>query len=83
VTELEQARAHLRETQERLAYERGYNDLDRIRFFERCTLAALSWVWDAQERLIDSRLLILNASRCSLGLIPIERTDPDIGILLF
>jgi hypothetical protein len=50
MTELEQARTYLKDTQDRLAYERGYHDKDRVRFFEGCTLAALSWVWDAQER---------------------------------
>ena len=51
MTELEQARAWLKDSQERLHYERtSQSDRDRMRFFERTVLAALSWVWDAQDR---------------------------------
>lgn len=60
VTELEQAKEHLLGAQETL---RGYrsehqnlnpqarkNNLEWIKFAERNVIAALSWVWDAQER---------------------------------
>jgi hypothetical protein len=60
MTELEQARAHLRQTQNRLAGHRaaGFNqffvyakdDPDCFARKKADVLAALSWVWDAQER---------------------------------
>jgi hypothetical protein len=62
-TELEEARAHLLNVQQRLAAARkgdvfliGPNQCiaplppDMMREREREVLAALSWVWDAQER---------------------------------
>ena len=60
ITELEQARAHLRQAQNRLAGHRaaGFNqfwvpataDPDCFAREKADVLAALSWVWDAQER---------------------------------
>lgn len=57
MAELEQARTLLRENQERLALVRrdqasgvGYADAECVRYHENCVLAALSWVWDAQQR---------------------------------
>jgi len=59
MTELEEARAHLREWQEQLSDNRkhiqfiryGRRDaLNDLKWFERQVCAALSWVWDAQER---------------------------------
>jgi hypothetical protein len=83
MTELERARDLLRENQGDLAYERKYgSDPIRTRYYEGCVLAALSWVWDAQERLIDVRLRRMNENRVLLGCLPIERDDPDIWVLL-
>ena len=50
MTELERARGWLKDCQDRLAYERSFHDKVRVRFFESAVLAALSWVWEAQER---------------------------------
>ncbi len=50
MTELEQARAHLKDAQDSLHFERTGSDKVRVRYFERNVLSALSWVWDAQER---------------------------------
>jgi hypothetical protein len=59
MTELEEARAWKKDCSERLAYERvSTRDKDRHRFFEKCVLAALSWVWDVQERAGKNRELI-------------------------
>jgi hypothetical protein len=92
MTELEQARAHLRQCQSQLATLRqrvgtaimaghpvipGYLDGAYA-----LVLAALSWVWDAQERKIAPKLRVLNEHRTALGLAPIKPDDPDIYILL-
>ncbi len=56
-TELDEARAHLRNCQSKLFFARqqvrhphGEIVRSRLRVFERDVLAALSWVWDAQGR---------------------------------
>lgn len=54
-TELDRARAHLRQSQSVLVFERGLlnsMNADRlgVAIAERGVLCALSWVWDAQER---------------------------------
>lgn len=50
MTELEKARAHLRICQEALFRERrSYGPASEAYYSDR-VLAALSWVWDAQER---------------------------------
>jgi hypothetical protein len=60
MTELERARKLLRENQDALALERldqdAYGDDHRVRYYEDCVLAALSWVWDAQQRSRRSRV---------------------------
>jgi hypothetical protein len=54
MTELERARAHLQVCQYDLAGARLLQwclaGKRRLRFVEEAYLAALSWVWDAQER---------------------------------
>jgi hypothetical protein len=52
MTELERARAHLAFCQDDLHYCRGNLPYSRgaYKAAERHFLAALSWVWDAQER---------------------------------
>lgn len=54
MTELERARAHLQVCQYDLAGARLLQwclaGERRLRFVEEAYLAALSWVWDAQER---------------------------------
>lgn len=49
MTELEHARTHLHETQSALQNARS-SDLPWAKTAENHFLAALSWVWDAQER---------------------------------
>jgi hypothetical protein len=57
-TELEQARAHLRDCQKALKHARDVSVFEQGQWWpenmkanaERAVLAALSWVWDAQER---------------------------------
>ncbi len=49
MTELERARAHLRECQEALANARRIGWLGHVmQWREQTVLAALSWVWEAQ-----------------------------------
>ena len=58
MTELEQARAHLRDCQKALKHARDVSVFEQGQWWpenmkanaERTVLAALSWVWDAQER---------------------------------
>ena len=56
MTELERARAHLRQAQSGLAFYRrcqgeGIRNIEKwIADNEACVLAALSWVWQEQER---------------------------------
>ena len=61
MTELEQARANLREWQRELADARDHikyikrrwilkASIANLKWYEDQVLAALSWVWDAQER---------------------------------
>ena len=58
MTELEQARAHLRDCQKALKHARDVSVFEQGQWWpenmkanaERAVLAALSWVWDAQER---------------------------------
>jgi hypothetical protein len=57
-TELEQARAHLRDCQKALKHARDVSVFEQGQWWpenmkanaERAVIAALSWVWDAQER---------------------------------
>lgn len=55
-TELERARRHLLDRQQTLAAARrsfmmrNYHDRGFLNPYEEAVLAALSWVWDAQER---------------------------------
>ena len=67
MTELEQARAHLRRCQFILARDRkscGSTEVDKgiLIASEWGVLAALSWVWDAQERDRMSRPYFENIS---------------------
>ena len=58
MTELEQARAHLRRCQDRFHHRRALGVGDVVREeAEAAVLAALSWVWDAQEREKHIRLI--------------------------
>jgi hypothetical protein len=50
MTELEEARAHLQHCQDVLAIGRANGGGAYMDLSERNVLAALSWVWDAQER---------------------------------
>jgi hypothetical protein len=57
MTELERARAHLRDSQENLSWRRFQQqhgkhpaDWHALRWAEDVFLAALSWVWQEQER---------------------------------
>ena len=59
MTELEQARAHLRRCQDRFHHRRALGVGDVVREeAEAAVLAALSWVWDAQEREKHIRLCL-------------------------
>ncbi len=52
MTELERARAHLRECQGYLSRCRRYGyEIGNIKFHENTVLAALSWVWEEQMKL--------------------------------
>lgn len=51
MTELERARAHLRYCQDALATYRRNGIRYLVPGTEACVLAALSWVWEEQERL--------------------------------
>ncbi len=53
MTELERARAHLRERQRMLANVRRLN-FDATDM-ESAVLAALSWVWEEQEKMVMAR----------------------------
>jgi hypothetical protein len=50
MTELERARAHLRGCQRILAFHRTNGSISPISVYEDPVLAALSWVWEAQQR---------------------------------
>ena len=58
MTELEQARAHLRDCQKALKHARDVSVFEQGQWWpenmkanaERAVIAALSWVWDAQQR---------------------------------
>ena len=51
MTELEAARTHLKEAQSDLSFHRsGYAYRPAVAWHEQCVLAALSRVWDAQQR---------------------------------
>ena len=56
MTELDEARAHLRRCQSALASARKIShEKEFFRQFEVNVLAALSWIWDVQERELDAR----------------------------
>jgi hypothetical protein len=66
MTELEQARAHLRDCQKALKHARDVSVFEQGQWWpenmkanaERAVIAALSWVWDAQERARPTRLQV-------------------------
>ena len=67
MTELEQARAHLQDCQKALKHARDVSVFEQGQWWpenmkanaERTVLAALSWVWDAQERAFSANLSLL------------------------
>ena len=51
MTDLERAQAHMEHEQEELAWARKYEtEENALHYFENGFLAALSWVWEEQEK---------------------------------
>jgi hypothetical protein len=83
LTELDQARAHLRECQDalHLSRSRGVNSFgvpfakvhDGLRREHNALYAAISWVWDAQEREREQRQEWLDRFPCAGNLRLIKR----------